>query len=181
MRKHLLAALCLAFSAQFLLSPTAPALADNFCWTISQPPPTGIYGLVLPACTPQGALTAGINSTGPTAPVACDSSVAVNITSATTTTLVPLSGTTMIYVCQFTLEFVSGTTPSFYFEYGFGTNCIAAPVALTGTFQSTTSNNVIIAGSGYGFLFRGGVGNNLCLVSGGTTPSIQGYVTYSRF
>jgi hypothetical protein len=61
-------------------------------------------------------------------------SVAVNIMTATTTSIVTVSGSTKVFVCGFTFS-MTGTTPTFQFEYGTGAAC-TNPVVLTGTFQA---------------------------------------------
>jgi hypothetical protein len=119
------------------------------------------------------------NSAGGVLPVACDNSVAVAITTATTTQIVAVSGTTSIYVCAFHLYAVSGTAPSLSFEYGTSTNCTGTH-ALTGTYSAIVGE--LTSGSGLGYLFHTPAGaNGLCIVTGGTTPSVQGFVTYAQF
>jgi hypothetical protein len=101
-------------------------------------------------------------------------SVSVNISSAATTQVVALSGSTVVYVCSFFLS-VNGTNPTVQFEYGTGSSCATSPVVLTGAIAPLTGS-VITAGALV--QFQTAPGNALCIVSAGTTPSIQGYVTY---
>lgn len=104
-------------------------------------------------------------------------SFAVNVSSATTTAVVPVSGTTSVYVCGWSLQTVSGTTPTIQFEFGAGTACATSPSVLTGTFTGaalqlfnspSTDTTILKAPSGNGF----------CLITGGTTPNVQGVITF---
>lgn len=99
----------------------------------------------------------------------------VNISTATTTQLVALSGVTVVYVCNFTASVV-GTTPTVLFETGTGSACGTGTASITGTFAPTTGS--VLKAEGAGVQFQGAAGGALCVVSGGTTPSIQGYVVY---
>lgn len=104
------------------------------------------------------------------------SSVAVNISSATTTQLVALSGSTSVYVCGFAASML-GTTPAATLEYGTGTNCGTGTTTLTGAI-APTSGSFVLLNVGGPTVVTGASGNALCLLSGGTTPSIQGVLTY---
>jgi len=132
---------------------------------------------------PTGANTIGnVNIANPAAtsdpcenPNVLKSSSLVNISTATTTQLVALSGTTRVYACGFSAT-VSGTSPTLLFLYGTGAACATGPVNLSGTFAITTGTLVSL---GYGgMLFASAAGNALCLTTGGTTPSVQGVLTY---
>jgi hypothetical protein len=129
-----------------------------------------------------GVLATGMNSAGATAPVACDKSTAVNITTATTTSVVAVSGSLAVYICGFDLYVPSGTLPSFAFTYGTGAACTGA-TALTGTYggiAGTVGENFPM-GNGVGTIFRTPASQGVCIVSGGTTPSIQGVVFWAQF
>lgn len=112
------------------------------------------------------------------------SSVAVNISTATTTQIVALSGTTAVYVCGYSLVAGAGTNPSIQFEYGTGASCGTGTTALTGAMAtgvtvSTTAPGPIFNSPGQDVsLLKTAAGNALCLVSGGTTPNFQGFVTF---
>lgn len=110
-------------------------------------------------------------------------SVVVNVASATTTQLVAISGTTQVYVCGYQLAAVAGTNPSAQFEYGTGASCGTGTTTLTGamatgvTVSTTVPGPVFTAGNDV-TLFKAIAGNALCLVTGGTTPNFQGFVTF---
>ena len=108
-------------------------------------------------------------------PQVAKSSAVVNISGAAgTTQLVAVSGTKATYVCNFQATVV-GTTPTILFEYGTSTTCVGT-TALTGTMAIVTTSTVNM---GYGgTIITAPASNGLCLVAGGTTPSIQGVLTY---
>ena len=108
-------------------------------------------------------------------PNVAKSSAAVNITSATTTQLVPVSATKTIYVCNLTASMM-GTLPTLYLEYGTSTTCVGT-TALTGVF-APTSGSVLSLGWG-GTVVTVAATNGLCIVTTGTgSPSFQGVLTY---
>ena len=102
-------------------------------------------------------------------------SVAVNVGSATTAQILAAQGTQPIHVCSFTAT-IAGTTPTVLFIYGTGTNCATNNGSLTGTF-APTSGTLMSVGYG-GDLMVVPAGNELCVTTGGTTPSLQGILTY---
>lgn len=134
-------------------------------WVVSTPPPDNR------------------NSAGGVQAIACDKSVVVNVSTATTTALVTVSGSTAVYVCAYDISLHAGTNPAFQFEQGTGSACASSPVVLTGTFggANASSNQDFKNGSGVGQLFTAAASNGLCLVSTGTTPNLQGVVTYAQF
>jgi len=110
-------------------------------------------------------------------------SVPINISSATTTQLIPLSGITIAYVCSFQAVAAAGTNPSFQFVYGTGTNCGTGTTTLTGAMAtgvtvSATTPGPIFESSGGNTAFKTAAGNALCATTGGTTPNFQGWVSY---
>lgn len=117
------------------------------------------------------------NSSGATAPVACDKSVAVNLTA--TAQLIAASGSTAIYVCGFHAT-TAGTSPTLQFEYGTGAVCATGTTVLTGTY-APTSGTVLADGGTLGTILRTPAAQALCAVVSGTTPSIQGVLTYAQF
>ena len=105
-------------------------------------------------------------------------SVAVTISTATTTQLVaPVAGQT-VFVCGFTFA-MTGTTPTFQFEYGTGTTCGTGTTVLTGAFQNDIASGFgqYIYGGGEMTIFATPSANALCVLSAGT-PSVNGVVTY---
>ena len=99
------------------------------------------------------------------------SNVVVNIGSATTTQLVALSSTASVYVCSFYGTAVVGTAATYTWEYGTGSSCGTGTTALTGAMVGGGFLNVLGE-------FHTPVGQALCVVTGGTSPSYQGVLTY---
>lgn len=145
------------------------------------------------AFNPCAAFAQGIGASGPNAgsPAAVDpcsyatkSSVPINITSATTTQLVAISGSTAIYVCHFsfTASQVITTANTLQFEYGTSTTCVGAN-KLTGLYGAggvTAGDPIVIsAGNGNGTLFSAPASNGLCALTAiGASASFQGVLTY---
>lgn len=110
----------------------------------------------------------------------------VSVTSATTTQLVAISGSTSIYVCGFSLSMPPSITSAatFAFEYGTGSNCGTGTTTLTGTIGN--QNGALAAGPPVPYTGGGSIGTEfstpsaqaLCVVTTGTNLDLQGYVTY---
>lgn len=108
-------------------------------------------------------------------------SVVINISTATTTSLVAISGTTSIYVCGFAVTFGSTVTAdTIQFEYGTGATCGTGTTVLTGAFNTNGLLTGSMAFGGAGMtLFKTVAAQRLCAVSTvGTGPSIQGVLTF---
>lgn len=101
------------------------------------------------------------------------SSVPVAISTATTTQLVALSGTTKVYVCGFTGAVTATNTLTF--EYGTGSACGTGTTALTGAMVLPVGVTAI--GNSGGTVMSGIAGNALCVLSG-TTGAVNGVLTY---
>jgi hypothetical protein len=103
------------------------------------------------------------------------SSAFANITTATTTALVAVSGTTSVYVCYVIVELNSTVSAStVLFEQGTGAACAGAPTALTATYANSTTNlnTVIPIGNGAATAIKTSAANGFCAVSTvGTTPT----------
>lgn len=109
-------------------------------------------------------------------PTIVKTSVAVNITSATTTELVAASSGKSVYLCALKSS-MAGTTPTLTFEYGtkVSTACDTGATALTGAF-APTAGAVLGLGESGGVQFSTPVSKELCAVTTGTgSPSFQGY------
>jgi hypothetical protein len=113
-------------------------------------------------------------------PSVAKSATNISISSAGSTSLVPVSGTKVIYVCNYTTS-MTGSSPTMKFTQGTtGTlGCDTVAVDLSGAMAPTTG---AIWSSGYGgTIFSTSAGRALCIVNtavGSTTSSIQGRITY---
>lgn len=114
----------------------------------------------------------------PCASAAIDkSSFSVAISTATTTAVQAGSAGKRVFVCAFTIIYTSGTTPTVQFEVGTGGTC-TSPTAKTGVIAiQATSGTGLIVGAGH-TLFSGAAGQDMCILSAGTTPTVNGWVTF---
>jgi hypothetical protein len=105
-------------------------------------------------------------------------SVPVAISTATTTNLLSAVTGDYITVCKYQFSVV-GTSPTVQFEYGttVSTACDTGAASLSGAMSIPTTTTAISIGA-ESMTFRTPAGVQLCLVTGGTTPSVQGYITY---
>jgi hypothetical protein len=112
------------------------------------------------------------------------SSASISVTSATTTSLVAVSGSTAVYVCGFSFTIAPSATSAdtAQLEYGTGASCTGTH-ALTGTYGNgdlTTSAPPLPVsyGGGLGTVVTAPASNGVCLVTAGTTVNVQGVLTY---
>lgn len=112
------------------------------------------------------------------------SSAIINISTATTTAIAPVSGSLTTYVCgfTFTISQVITTANTLLFEQGTGTACASSPVALTGLFGAggiSAGSPITIASQGGATQFKSAASNGICAVTAiGATGSFQGVLTY---
>lgn len=112
------------------------------------------------------------------------SSAPINITSATTTSIVAVSGSTTVYVCGFTITIAPSavTADTALFEYGTGATC-TSPTVLTGTFgngdlTSTVGVAPVTYGGSGATIFKSAASAGVCILSAGNAVNIQGVLTY---
>ena len=92
--------------------------------------------------------------------------------------LVALSGSTIIYVCGFSVT-VTGTTPTFRLISGTGTVCATGLTGRTGAY-APLPGTYMQGGGGSATLLATAAGEALCIDVEGTSPSVQGVLTYIR-
>jgi hypothetical protein len=147
-------------------------LANN----IASPIP-GPTGTTAPSSAAVFVSSAGV----PLLPIACNTVVPINISTATTTVLVGNVAGAKVHVCLWNIQIVSGTTPTFFFETG-GTGACTGPTALTGTYSGITLGQVFGAGEGLGQVMQStGANSSWCIVTGGTAPNLQGYAMVGQY
>jgi hypothetical protein len=115
---------------------------------------------------------------------AAKSSAPINVTSAATTSLVAVSGTTTVYVCgiSFTIAPSATTADTALFEYGTGAAC-TSPTVLTGTYGSgdlTSAAPVVPVNYGGGgqTIFKSAASAGICILTAGTAVNVQGVLTF---
>jgi hypothetical protein len=103
--------------------------------------------------------------------------VAINVSTATTTQLVALSGTTKIYVTG--LAVIAGGTGNITLVYGTGSACGTGTTSLSGAIP-LVANAGFTLGSGLGAVLMVPAGQALCIT---TSAAVQmsGFVTYAQF
>ena len=110
-------------------------------------------------------------------PNSANLSAPINISTATTTLLVPASGLTAIYVSAY--DIIAGGAGSVTIEYGAGANCSSGTTALTGPYP-LMANSGISKGSGVAPLLKAPPGNALCVVTS-TPVQYSGSITFQQF
>ena len=136
----------------------------------------GIYASIN-GSIPGGTATIGNVGSDPSSGKGTPSSVAINVSTATTTQLVALSGSTAIYVTSF--NFIAGGTGNVTLEYGTGSNCGTGTTALTGAYPLTAQNG-IANGNGLGAVLKVPAGNALCILTSAAVQ-VSGSLSYQQF
>ena len=100
--------------------------------------------------------------------------VAINVSTATTTRLVALSGSTVTYVTH--LNVIAGGTGNITFVYGTGATCGTGTTSLSGAYNLTAQAG-LAAGGGLGAVMMVPAGQSLCVT---TSAAVQmsGFVSY---
>jgi hypothetical protein len=134
----------------------------------------GSTGSAVPATASYAGAVSSGNLTGI---IQADSSVPINVSTATTTQLVALSAGKKIYVTA--ADVVAGGTGNVTFEYGTGTNCATGTTVLTGAYPLTAQAG-LSKGGGLGPVWVVPSGNALCVL---TSAAVQysGSVAYTQF
>lgn len=130
------------------------------------------------SAVPANATLAGARSgANMVALIQASSSVAVSMNTATTTQMVALSGSTLIYVTSF--DVIAGGTTNVTFVYGTGSNCGTGTTSLTGAYPLTAQSG-IAKGNGLGPVLVVPAGNALC-VTNSAAQQISGSISYTQF
>lgn len=113
----------------------------------------------------------------------CTNNAFLNMTSATTTEIVALSGSTIIYVCSFSIVSNGGTATNVKFVDGTGTNCATSQSDRSANMPFTAAANTvgISRGSGEGMILKTSTaGDALCVTSSGAA-TIAVDISYAQF
>lgn len=130
------------------------------------------------SAVPSKAAYIGGNSSGNlTGIIACDSSVFLDMATATTTQLVALSSGKSIYICSYDIQ--SNGTASVKLVYGTGSNCGTGTTQLTSNLDLTAQTG-LSRGSGLGMLAKTAASNALCATSSAAV-NVHVDVTYTQF
>jgi hypothetical protein len=104
-------------------------------------------------------------------------SVVIAASGVATTQLVALQPGMTVYVCGYSFTVAGSATATATLEYGTGSSCGTGTTTVTGAYLGGTLAIHIQMG-GAGTITKTASANALCLVAGGSTPSIQGVLTY---
>lgn len=111
--------------------------------------------------------------------------VAINIITATTTAIVPVSGTASVYPCGGELIITASATSAdtVTLEYGTGAACAVVTKTLTGPIgagivPSTGGQTALVVPLGQ--MAPSAFGNGMCAVSAGTTVNVTGWITLGQ-
>jgi hypothetical protein len=109
--------------------------------------------------------------------VQSETSVAINISTATTTQLIALVANQTIFVTSW--DVIAGGTGNFTLEYGTGTNCGTGTTTITGAYPLIAQAG-ISKGNGLGSVLVIPPGNALCAL---TSANVQysGSLSYAQF
>lgn len=115
--------------------------------------------------------------------IQCDKFAQASISTATTTSLIAVSGATTIYVCSYVIEIqgVATTAGTNRLVYGTGAACTGAVNVSPDYIGSTTAGNptAIAQTAGSGYLFKTTASQGLCSTT--TTTTVQKvFVTYAQ-
>lgn len=158
-------------------------------WQTTQPvsitsmPSTPVTGTFWQATQPVSMATnmpVGANSN---AKINCTGNAFLNMTTATTTEIVALSGSTVIYVCGYSLVTNGGTATNVTFKQGAGTNCGTSTAAISSDVPLTAATNTvgIARGGGEGMIVKTTTGGRaLCVTSSGAA-TLAVDISYAQF
>lgn len=114
--------------------------------------------------------------------IQADKSVAINVSTATTTQLVALGAGAKIYVTSYDFTNGTSTADNVTLEYGTGTNCGTGTTTLTGAYATgpAPASAGISKGGGLGPVLVVPAGNALCILTS-AAAQISGSVSYTQF
>jgi hypothetical protein len=130
------------------------------------------------SAVPAQAIQVGANSGGNlTGIIQANAQAAINISTATTTTLVSLVSGKAIYVTGW--DVLAAGAGNLTLEYGMGSNCATGTTAITGNYNFTAQSG-ITRGGNLGVVFTIPASNALCAL---TSAAVQmsGSVSYTQF
>ncbi len=172
-----------ASMTKLLVTPDSVALPANQSVNVAQV--NGVATSVNTGVAGTGTQRVTLSNTDPCmSPDIAKSSAAISITSATTTSIVAVSGATVVYVCGFAFTIAPSATSAdtALIEYGTGAAC-TSPTVLTGTFgngdlTSAAPVTLIHYGGAGQTVMKSAASAGICILSAGTAVNIQGVLTY---
>lgn len=137
--------------------------------TGAAPPANGVLitGLI-------GGATGGFTQAVPV----CDQQAFLNMTTATTTEIVPLTASRTVHICHFRLM-ANGTTTA-TFKRGTGTNCGTGTTAIDADYNLTAQVG-FATGSGFGEVLSGSTSGNAVCLTNSAAVNLQAFVRYAVY
>lgn len=155
----------------------APRLTNKRAQVIDVDTTSSALYSAITAAIPPGTNTIGNVGSDPSQGKGTPASAAISVSTATTTQLVAISGTTKIYVTSY--DVIAAGTGNITFVYGTGSSCGTGTTSLTGAYNLTAQAGVA-KGNGQGAVLVVPAGNALCVT---TSAAVQmsGSVSYQQF
>ncbi len=113
-------------------------------------------------------------------PLACQSSLDINVPAAATTELVALVAGDRVRICGFVLSGTGAALGSVQFLAGTGTACDTGVSDLSGI-MSLIKDTPMAYGGGLGKIFSTPVAEALCIKTVGASFAVDGILTYGQF
>jgi len=111
-------------------------------------------------------------------PIYCTSVAFLDMATATTTQIVALSGSTVVYVCSY--AFQAGGTTAVKLVGGTGANCVTSQSARTPNYDFTAQAGINRVGGGGNIVAKGVAADALCVTSS-TAVNVHAEVSYAQF
>lgn len=135
---------------------------------------------VLGAAVPANALAMGVRDNGNlNGLLQCDKSAVITAAAVATTQIVALSGSTVIYVCGFSVT-GGGAAGTMQWKYGTGTTCGTGTTNISGAYTTAIGGTIGYGGS-LGYVFKTTAGQALCITMATTSATANGVLTYAQF
>ena len=121
------------------------------------------------------------NSSNMVAPIVCDKNASATAAAVASTQLVALSGSTVIYVCNITIQ-GTGAAGTAKVVYGTGTTCGTGTTTLVTPWTTAVGTTFSFGGGGASSpVMQTAAGNALCLTMATTSATANYFVSYAQF
>jgi hypothetical protein len=111
-------------------------------------------------------------------PIYCGSTAFLDMSTATTTQIVALSGSTVVYVCSYAV--MAGGTANVKLVRGTGTNCATGQAAITPNFPLVAQAGINRVAGGGNVVTKGNAGDAVCATSSAAVTVVV-EVSYAQF
>lgn len=171
-RRRLVVVLALALLAQLVARSARAQGATPGGATASESAPAA----AVPARASYVGVREGANLIGL---IQCDKSAVITAAAAASTQIVALSGSTLIYVCGWSVT-GGGAAGTLQWKYGTGAACATGPTNISGAY-TTAIGQPIVFGGALGYVFKTPAGQALCVTMITASAVANGLLTYAQF